>query len=127
MNSGNRGHSFRISFDVTNTGKRDGSEVAQLYGADNHTNLPHPAKELKGFARVTLRAGEKQRVTLTLDERALSHYDVGSKQRRAEPGQFEVLVGRSVKGLDLRGTLTLPAPPPPPNAPCPSIPPQDLP
>ncbi len=114
-NSGNRGHSFRISFDVTNTGKRDGTEVAQLYVADKHTNLPHPAKELKGFARVTLRAGEKQRLTLTLDERALSHYDVGSKQWRAEPGQFEVLVGRSVKGIELRGTLTLPGPAAPPK------------
>src|SRR5260370_16182268 len=120
MNSGNRGHSFRISFDVTNTGKRDGSEVAQLYVADKHTNLPHPAKELKGFSRVTLRAGEKQRLTLTLDERALSHYDVGSKQWRVEPGQFQVLFARSAKGIPLRGPLNLPGPAPPPPLTSPS-------
>jgi beta-glucosidase len=108
MNSGtSSGHSFRVSFDVTNTGDRDGAEVAQVYVADKHTSLPHPPKELKGFARVSLRAGKKQRVTLTLDERSLSHYDVNSKQWRAEPGQFEVLVGRSVKKIELRGTLTL--------------------
>jgi beta-glucosidase len=102
------GHSFQVSFDVTNTGTRDGAEVPQVYVADKHASLPHPPKELKGFARVNLRAGEKQRVTLTLDERSLSHYDVNSKQWRAEPGQFEVLVGRSVKRIELKGTLTLP-------------------
>jgi beta-glucosidase len=105
------GHSFQVSFDVANTGKRDGAEVAQVYVGDKHATLPHPPKELKGFARVNLRAGEKQRVTLTLDERSLSHYDVNSKQWRAEPGQFDVLVGHSVKKIDLRGTLTLPEAP----------------
>jgi beta-glucosidase len=105
------GHSFQVSFDVANTGQRDGAEVAQVYVGDKHAALPHPSKELKGFARVNLRAGEKQRVTLTLDERSLSHYDVNSKQWRAEPGQFDVLVGHSVKKIDLRGTLTLPEAP----------------
>ncbi|HEV2989143.1 MAG TPA: glycoside hydrolase family 3 C-terminal domain-containing protein [Candidatus Angelobacter sp.] len=107
----NSGHSFQVSFDVTNAGERDGAEVAQVYVADKHASLPHPAKELKGFARVSLRPGEKQRVTLTLNERSLSHYDVGSKQWRAEPGQFEILVGRSVKRIELRGMLMLPEPP----------------
>jgi beta-glucosidase len=107
----NSGHSFQVSFDVTNAGERDGAEVAQVYVADKHASLPHPAKELKGFARVSLRPGDKQRVTLTLNERSLSHYDVGSKQWRAEPGQFEILVGRSVKRIELRGMLMLPEPP----------------
>lgn len=106
--SANSGHGFRVSFDISNTGMRDGAEVAQVYIADKHATVPHPAKELKGFARVNLRAGEKQRVTLTLDERSLAHYDVSSKQWRADPGQFEVLVGRSVKWIELKGTLTLP-------------------
>ncbi len=105
-NSGS-GHAYQVSFDVANTGQRDGSEVAQVYVADKHSKLPHPVKELKGFSRVALRAGEKKRVTVTLDDRALSHYDVDSKQWRADPGQFDVLVGRSVKAIELTGGLNL--------------------
>ena len=98
---------FSVSFDVTNTGKREGAEVAQLYVGDKHAKLPRPAKELKGFVKVNLRPGETRRVTVTLDRRALSYYDVNSKQWRAEPGEFEVLVGRSAEQIELRGKLTL--------------------
>jgi beta-glucosidase len=116
MNGGrNSEHSFRVSFDVANTGQRDGTEVTQVYVADKHATVPHPPKELKGFARVSLRAGEKQRVTVTLDERAFCHYDLDSKQWRAQPGEFQVLVGRSVRRIELTGTLTLPGPIAQPN------------
>jgi beta-glucosidase len=102
--------SAEVSFDVTNTGKREGAEVAQVYVADKHTKLPHPAKELKGFSKVILKPGEKRRVRLMLDERALSYYDVDSKQWRADPGQFEVLVGNSSDSIQLQGRLTLDKP-----------------
>ncbi len=98
---------FRVSFDVTNTGKREGAEVAQLYVGDKHAKVLRPAKELKGFVKVNLRPGETRRVTVTLDRRALSYYDVNSKQWRAEPGEFEVLVGRSAEQIELKGKLTL--------------------
>ena len=96
-----------VSFDVTNTGKREGAEVAQVYVGDTHAKVPRPAKELKGFAKVRLRPGETKRVTVTLDRRALSYYDVNSKQWRAEPGEYDILVGRSVEQIELRGKLTL--------------------
>src|SRR3989449_2109880 len=96
-----------VSFDVTNTGKREGAEVAQVYVGDTHAKVPRPAKELKGFAKLRLRPGETKRVTLTLDRRALSYYDVNSKQWRAEPGEYDILVGRSVEQIELRGKLTL--------------------
>jgi beta-glucosidase len=102
--------SAEVSFEVTNTGKREGAEVAQVYVADKHAKLPRPAKELKGFSKVVLKPGEKRRVKLTLDERALSYYDVDSKQWRAEPGQFEVLVGSSSDSIQLQGKLTLSKP-----------------
>ncbi len=98
--------SAEVAFDVTNTGKREGAEVAQVYVSDKHSKLERPAKELKGFIKVNLKPGEKRRIKLMLDERALSYYDVGSKQWRADPGQFEVLVGSSSANIQLQGQLT---------------------
>lgn len=97
-----------VAFDVTNSGHRDGAEVSQLYVADKHAKLDRPPKELKGFAKVSLRAGEKRHVTFMLDKRALSYYDVDSKQWRADPGQFEVLIGSSSDAIRLRGQFALP-------------------
>lgn len=95
-----------VSFDVTNTGSRGGAEVAQVYVADRHAPVPRPPKELKGFARVELRPGETRRVTVTLDERAFAYYDVTGKAWRTAPGEFEILVGRSSAGIELRGNVS---------------------
>jgi beta-glucosidase len=103
------GPHYEVSFDVRNTGKREGAEVAQVYVGDTQTKVPRPAKELKGFLKVNLRAGESRRVSVMLDRRALSYYDVNAKQWRAEPGDFNVLVGRSSEQIELRGKLTLTA------------------
>jgi beta-glucosidase len=105
---GASGGSFPVSFDVTNTGKREGADVAQVYIADKHAKVPRPAKELKGFVKVVLRPGETRRVTVTLDNRAFSYYDVAAKQWRAEPGDYEILVGRSAEQIEVRGKVTLP-------------------
>jgi beta-glucosidase len=99
-----------VSFDVSNTGKRAGSEVAQVYVGDAHAQVPRPAKELKGFAKVELKPGETKRVKVMLNQRALSYYDVNAKQWRAEPGDFHVLVGPSSAQIELRGKLTLSKP-----------------
>jgi beta-glucosidase len=102
------GPRYEVSFDVKNTGTRDGADVAQVYVGDPQTKVPRPAKELKGFVKVSLRPGETRRVSVMLDSRALSYYDVNAKQWRAEPGDFNVLVGRSSEQIELRGKLTLP-------------------
>jgi beta-glucosidase len=99
----------RVSFDVTNTGTRAGADVAQVYVGDGHAEVPRPPKELKGFAKVTLAPGETQRVTVELNRRSFSYYDVKTKQWRADPGVFEILVGRSSADLQLSGPLTLTA------------------
>jgi len=57
--------------------------------------------------KVSLRPGETRRVSIILDRRALSYYDINAKQWRAEPGDFNVLVGRSSEQIELRGKLTL--------------------
>jgi beta-glucosidase len=104
------GPRYEVSFDVKNTGTREGADVAQVYVGDKQTRVPRPAKELKGFVKVNLRPGETRRVSVVLDGRALSYYEVKSKQWRAEPGDFNVFVGRSSEQIELRGKLTLATP-----------------
>jgi beta-glucosidase len=99
------GKGFLVEFDLTNSGKREGAEVAQVYVGDSHAKLPRPVKELEGFARVSLRPGETRHVSLGFDLRALSYYDVTTKQWRADPGDFDILVGRSSDQIELRGKL----------------------
>jgi beta-glucosidase len=96
----------QVQFDLTNTGKVEGAEVAQVY-VGGKPSSPLQAKELKGFAKVNLRSGETRRVTVNLDRRAFSYYDVATKQWQADPGQYDVLVGRSAAAVELRGTFTL--------------------
>jgi beta-glucosidase len=98
---------YEVSFDVKNTGSNAGADVAQVYVGDTHAKVPRPAKELKGFTKVNLRAGETRRVTVPLDGRALTYYDANRKQWRADAGNFEVLVGRSSEQIELRGKVTL--------------------
>jgi len=99
--------SYEISFDVKNTGSRPGSDVAQVYIGAAPSKVPRPIKELKGFLKVSLRPGETKHGSVILDARALSYYDVESKQWRSEPGSFDVLVGRSSEQIELSGKLSL--------------------
>jgi beta-glucosidase len=71
--------------------------------------VPRPPKELKGFAKVTLAPGESRRVTVELNRRSFSYYDVKAKQWHAEPGVFRILVGRSSADIQLSAPLTLTA------------------
>jgi beta-glucosidase len=96
-----------VSFDVTNTGKREGAEIAELYVSDTHARVPRPLKELKGFQKINLRPGQTKKVTLTLDRRAFSYYDVNHKQWQADAGDFSVLIGGSSDNISLRGTAHL--------------------
>ena len=97
----------RVSFDITNRGKREGAEVAEVYVGDSHARVPRPAKELKGFARIDLKPGETRRVTVTLNRRAFSYYDVDKKDWAADPGDFEILVGSSSDKILLHGSFNL--------------------
>ncbi|MBS1852511.1 MAG: glycoside hydrolase family 3 C-terminal domain-containing protein [Acidobacteria bacterium] len=99
--------SVTVSFEVTNTGSREGAEVAELYVGDRHASVPRPIKELKGFARVDLLPGETKSVSLKLDRRAFSYYDAGNRQWAAEPGDFDILIGSSSDNIELRGRYKL--------------------
>ena len=101
--------SYQVSLDVTNTGQREGADVVQVYLGDSHAKVPRPAKELEGFARVSLHPEETRRVTVPLDARAFAYYDTETKQWRHDPDSFEVLVGHSSEQIELRANIALAA------------------
>ncbi len=89
-----------VSVEVENTGKRAGDEVVQLYVRDMAASRTRPVRELKGFERVTLKAGEKRRLNFTLTPEHLGFYN---REMRfvVEPGEFKIFVGNSsVGGLE---------------------------
>jgi beta-glucosidase len=86
--------------DVTNTGKRAGSEVVQMYIRDRISSVTRPIKELKGFKKVWLKPGETQTVKLGIDQESLAFYDV-NMEYSIEPGEFEILIGTSSRTADL--------------------------
>jgi beta-glucosidase len=101
------GSPISVTFDLTNTGSRTGAEIAELYVGDSHASVPRPVKELKGFAKANLRPGETRHISLSLDRRAFSFYDVTKKGWNAEPGTFSILVGSSSADIALRATFLL--------------------
>ena len=96
-----------VSLTVTNTGSVAGTEIVQLYVAKKDSELFRPAKELKGFARVTLAPGEKQRITITLDDKAFRFWNVKANRWEIEGGEYELLVGASVEDIRLCEKITV--------------------
>jgi beta-glucosidase len=101
---------YQITFDVTNTGSRAGAEVAQLYVGEVNPKVARPAKELKGFARVELAAGETKHISIALDARSFAFYDAAEKHWHADSGTYVIKVGDSSADTPLSGNVNLPAP-----------------
>ena len=100
---------YEVSFDLTNTGHREGADAAELYVGESHPPVPRPQKELKGFARVNLAPGATKRVTITLNSRAFAWFDTTTHLWRVDPGEFTIAVGRSVDDTQLAITVSLSA------------------
>jgi beta-glucosidase len=96
-----------VEFEITNTGKRAGAEVAQIYVQDVQSSVARPLKELKGFQKVQLQPGETKTVSVTLDRSAFAFFDEKQGSWVAEAGEFKVLVGASVRDIRLTGGLSL--------------------
>ena len=125
------------SFLLTNTGNADGAEIVQLYvsrkaaegrgsteaagngGCPDGKPQPvpeetpagyiyRPAKELKGFCRVFLKAGESRQVTIPLDDKAFRYFDTAANRFRTEAGEFEILIGANVSDIRLSAVVTVP-------------------
>ena len=90
---------------MTNTGKRAGSEIAQLYVAPLNPPVERPIKELKGFQKVYLRPGETKRVRITLDRRSLAYFNSEADTWEAARGLYAIIVGSSSQDIELQKPL----------------------
>ena len=88
------GNTIQLKFKLSNTGNYDGTEVVQLYIRDRVASVTRPVKQLKGFKRIELKAGETKEVSFTIDEEMLSFYRKDMTWG-TEPGEFEIFVGGS--------------------------------
>ena len=99
-----RNGSTRVLAEVTNTGKREGTEVVQMYIRDLVSSVTRPVLELKGFAKVSLGPGETKTVALEITPESLAFYDVNMKYL-VEPGEFAIMVGTSSRNEDLQKVI----------------------
>jgi beta-glucosidase len=95
-----------VTVNVTNTGKRAGDEVVQLYLHDEVASVTRPVKELRGFSRIHLKPGESKRVEFKLGPADLGFWDRDMK-RVVEPGKFDIMVGASSADIRQRATLAV--------------------
>ena len=98
----------KITFTLTNTGSVAGAEIAQLYVAKPDAAVFRPAKELKGFAKVFLKAGESKTVTIPLDDKTFRYWNVATDRWEVEGGSYQLLVGANVQDIRLTADLALP-------------------
>lgn len=96
-----------VSVDVTNTGAVTGKEVVQVYVRDVQAKVARPEKELKAFRKVSLKSGETQTVTVTLDREAFWYFDTARNAWAVEPGLFEILVGASSRDIRLKAQVEI--------------------
>ena len=88
-------HQVDVSYNITNTGKRSGAEVSQVYVHEQNPQIDRPYKELKGFVRVDLKPGESKSVHLTLNKSAFQYWSPQKHSWVMDPAVFDVLVGSS--------------------------------
>jgi beta-glucosidase len=97
--------SVNLEFDLRNTGKRTGEEVVQLYVKYPGSAVDRPMKELKGFQRVALNAGQTRSVRLNLKAEHLAYWSVSEKRFVVEPGKVELMIGSSSADIKLKKTI----------------------
>lgn len=98
---------YDVGFIVRNSGNVAGSEITQLYVHDIESSTDRPVKELKGFSKVYLNPGEEKEIKMVLDDQAFSFYSEKDKRFIIENGDFEIMIGASVKDIRLTDKLTI--------------------
>lgn len=92
---------FIVSYDITNISEKDGAEISQVYVRDVFAMVVRPEKELKGFEKTYLKAGETKRVSVDLDFRSFAYYSTAYSKWHVENGLFEILVGSASDDIRL--------------------------
>ena len=100
----NKENTITVTVEITNSGMVDGEEIAQLYIRDNVSSVTRPVKELKGYRRVALKAGETKKVNFSLNAESLAFYDINMNYC-VEPGIFTIMTGSSSNSQDLKKTI----------------------
>lgn len=98
---------WEAEFTLTNTGDRDGAEVAQLYVGMKDGKVFRPAKELKGFTKVFLKAGESKKVKILFDDKTFRYWNVKTNQWEVEGGIYQIMIGASVADIRLQEELQI--------------------
>ncbi|HPH84581.1 MAG TPA: glycoside hydrolase family 3 C-terminal domain-containing protein [Ferruginibacter sp.] len=96
-----------VTFKVKNIGKTAGADVAQVYVKQAKSAIPRPEKELKGFKKVFLQAGEQQTISIELNEESFQYFNDVINEWVMEPGVFNIMVGNSSRAIQLNGTINL--------------------
>ena len=94
-----------VSFTVANTGDSAGAEVAQLYVSCKNGSVYRPQKELKGFQKVFLAAGESQRVSIAFDDKTFRYFDTEENAWRVEDADYDICIARNASDVALSGVL----------------------
>lgn len=94
-----------VKFNITNTGSVDGAEVAQLYVGLEKSNVFRPKKELKGFSKVFLKAGETKTVEIPFDDKTFRFFNLANNKWEVEEGDYTIYIGASSKDIKLKGNL----------------------
>ncbi len=95
-----------VKFTITNTGKRDGAEIAQMYVGKAESGLIRPKKELKGFKKVWIKAGESVDVEIPFDDKTFRYFSTVSNNWEIEAGEYQIYVGANVADIKLSGTIS---------------------
>ncbi len=96
-----------VTFTLTNTGEREGTEIAQLYVGRQSDTVFRPVRELKGFSRVTLAPGESKKVTITFDDKTFRFYDTRTNTWEIESGTYQIMIGTDAEHMVLTGELAV--------------------
>ncbi|MEX1377461.1 MAG: glycoside hydrolase family 3 C-terminal domain-containing protein [Eubacteriales bacterium] len=103
----NSADGISVSFDIKNTGEYDGKETAQLYIKQTKCTEPRPEKELKGFAKISLKKGEMKGIEMSLSDEDFSYFSSQTNEWVCEKGEFEILIGSSSDDIRIKRSIKL--------------------
>jgi len=101
---------FTVSYDITNLSDVDAKEISQVYVKDVFANVSRPVKELKGFSKDLIKAGQTVNVKVNLDFRSFAYYNLPLKRWQVDNGEFEILVGASSRDIKLKESVFIDLP-----------------
>jgi beta-glucosidase len=102
-----QGTKILVSFNLKNTGKISGDEVAQVYVKLPNMNIVLPVKQLKGFKRINIKSGKTEKISIELDRQQLRYWDESQSKFVSPKGEYTIMVGASSEDIRLTQTINL--------------------